>query len=515
MTRLEATADDAPDVEISPARRWIILITVTATTTLYAMTILIVAVVLPQMQGSLSATPDQIAWVMTFNILATVVVTPITGWFTSRFGWRNVMLYSMVGFTVATMLCGLAGSLESLVVYRIFQGGFGAPVVPLAQAIILSTFPRRQHSVATSIFGMGVVVGPIIGPYLGGYLTELYNWRWAFFMIVPMAIDGLLATWFFLHDGGRQRGVRLDWTGFVALAVALAALQLVLDRGERQDWFYSTEIILECGIGIAAFYIYLTHSMMTDRPFLNLGLLRDRNYTLGLIIVTVYGMLNFTPMVMLPPLLKGLGGYPESIIGTLLGFRGIGAVIGFASSAWVGRMDPRIGITAGYLIQAWSGWYMMGFNVQVSMFDVALTSTLQGVAVGLVWVPLTTATFATLDKRHLTETSAVYHLLRNVGSSVFISLSVFTLIHTSQINYSRLVQFVHPFNEVMRHPRYAEAFEIESIAGLARISAELVRQATMIGFINAFGLYTLACVVVLPLVFFIRVPKQGADATST
>lgn len=511
MTSLETTAAEASDVEISPARRWIILITVTAATTLYAMTILVVAVVLPQMQGSLSATPDQIAWVVTFNILATAVVTPMTGWLTGRFGWRNVMLYGMLGFSVATLMCGLAGSLESLVAYRILQGGFGAPIVPLAQAIILSTFPRRQHAVVTSIFGMGVVVGPIIGPYLGGYLTELHNWRWAFYMLVPMAVVGLVAVWFFLHDGGRRRGVRLDWTGFVALSAALAALQLVLDRGERLDWFDSPEIILEAGLGIVAFYIYLTHSLTTDRPFLDFKLLRDRNYALGLIIVTVYGMLNFTPMVMLPPMLKGIGGYPESIIGTLLGFRGIGAVIGFGSSAWVGRMDPRVGISVGYLLQAWSGWYMMGFNTEVSVFDVALTSTLQGISVGLIWVPLTTATFATLDKRHLPETSAVYHLLRNVGSSVFISLSVFVLIHTSQMNYSRLTQFIHPFNEAMRYPRYADAFEIESVTGLARISAELVRQASMIGFINAFGLYTLACVVVLPLVFFIRVPERGAE----
>ena len=503
------SAPETPRSEISPARRWIILATVVSATTLYAMNILIVSVVLPQMQGSLSATPDQIAWVLTFNILATAVVTPMTGWLTGRFGWRNVMLWGMIGFTIATVFCGLAGSLEALVLWRILQGGFGAPIVPLAQAVILDTFPRRQHAVVTSIFGMGVVVGPIVGPIYGGYLAELYNWRWAFFMLVPIGVVSIAAIWAFLHEGGRQRGVRLDWTGFLALSVALVALQLVLDRGERLDWFESVEIILEAGLGLAAFWVYLTHSVTADKPFLDLKLLRDRNYALGLIIVTVYGMLNFTPMVMLPPMLKDLGGYPESIIGTLLGFRGIGAVIGFFSSMWVGRMDPRIGITVGLLLQAWSGVYMMGFNMETTFLDVAFTSTLQGLSVGLIWVPLTTATFATLDKRFLPETSAVYHLLRNVGSSIFISLSVFTLVHTGQMNYARLTEFITPYNELLKYPGYSAGFDIDTVTGLARISAELVNQANMIGFINAFGLYTLACVIVLPLIPFVRPPRRG------
>ncbi len=497
--------------EMSVVRRWLLLVTVTMATTLYAMTILIVSVVLPQMQGSLSATPDQIAWVMTFNILATAVVTPLTGWLTARFGWRRVMLWGVMGFCISTVLCGLAGSLEALVLYRILQGGFGAPIVPLAQAVLLSIFPRRQHSLVTAIYGMGVVVGPIIGPIYGGYLSELYNWRWAFFMIVPIALTGFAGLWVFLHDGGRQERVRFDWTGFLALSVALGALQLVLDRGERLDWFASREIVIEAGLGIAAFYVYLVHSFLADRPFLDLRLLRDRNYALGLIIVTVYGMLNFTPMVMLPPMLKELAGYPESIIGTLLGFRGIGAVGGFFSAMWLGRLDPRIGMTLGYLLQAWSGWYMMGFNMEVTTFDVALTSTLQGLSVGFIWVPLTTATFATLDRRYLAETSAVYHLLRNVGSSIFISLSVFTLIRTSGMNYTRLTEFVSPYNELLRYPPFAEGFDVESMTGLAKLSAELTHQATMIGFLNAFGLYTFACLAVLPLILLVRVPKLASE----
>ncbi|MBT5496220.1 MAG: DHA2 family efflux MFS transporter permease subunit, partial [Alphaproteobacteria bacterium] len=266
-------------------RRWMIMAAITSSTTLYAMTILIVSVVLPQMQGSLSATPDQISWVMTFNILATAVVTPMSGWLAGRFGWRRVMLVSQAGFCIATFLCGIADSLESLVLYRIMQGAFGAPTIPLAQAIILDIFPRRQHSLVTSIFGMGVVVGPILGPIFGGYLTELYNWRYAFYMLVPLAAFGFFCLWVFLNDGGRRANIRFDWTGFLLLAASIASLQLVLDRGQRLDWLDSYEIILEIVIGCCAIYAFLIHSFMAERPFLDLRLLADRNYSFGLLIV--------------------------------------------------------------------------------------------------------------------------------------------------------------------------------------------------------------------------------------
>ena len=255
---------------LSAFRKWMLLVSVTLATTIYSMTVLIVSVVLPQMQGTLSATPDQISWVMTFNILATAVVTPVTGWLTSRFGWRKVMLTGVFGFCVATVLCGQADSLEALVFYRILQGGLGAPLVPLAQAVLLDSFERRQHGLVTSIFGMGVVVGPIIGPVFGGYLSELLNWRWAFYMIVPFGAAGFAGLWFFLRDGGREPGLKFDWTGFIALAFAISCLQLLLDRAERLDWFESTEIIVVAALGCFAFYIFIIHSLTSRSPLLDL-----------------------------------------------------------------------------------------------------------------------------------------------------------------------------------------------------------------------------------------------------
>lgn len=504
MTAIDQTAETP-----TAFRKWMLLVSVTLATTIYSMTVLIVSVVLPQMQGTLSATPDQISWVMTFNILATAVVTPITGWLTSSFGWRRVMLTGVFGFCVATVLCGQADSLESLVFYRVLQGGFGAPLVPLAQAVLLDSFERRQHGLVTSIFGMGVVVGPIIGPVFGGYLSELFNWRWAFYMIVPFGIAGFIGLWIFLRDGGRAYGTRFDWTGFIALAFSIACLQLLLDRGERLDWFESPEIIIEAALGCFAFYVFIVHSMTSRAPLLDLSLLRDRNYTVGLLIVLIYGMLNFTPMVMLPPMLKGIAGYPESVIGMLLSARGAGALLGFFLAVWVGKLDPRIGMIAGFGMLVWSGWYMMSFDMNVTSFDIGLTSAVQGFAVGILWVPLTIATFATMDKSKLAETMSVFHLLRNVGSSIFISLSVTILVRTSGINYARLTEFISPFNELLGFPQNTGSFDISGVSGLAAISIELDRQADMIGFLNAFGAFTFASALALPLVLLVRMPRTS------
>jgi DHA2 family multidrug resistance protein len=282
----------------SAARKLLILAVCILSATLYGTTLLVVSTVLPQMQGTLSAAPDEISWVVTFNILATAIATPISGWLAARFGTRNVMVWSMAAFTLATLMCGLAGSLESLVFWRILQGAFGAPSTPLTQSILLDTFERRHHGRVIGVFGFGVVLGPIVGPVIGGLMAELYSWRWAFFVLVPvgaLSVMGLAA--FLVHEPPRRQ-VRLDWTGFLALSVALSAIQLVLARGQRLDWFDSPEIVVETLIAGIALWIFVAHSLTSRAPFLNPRYLLDRNYSLGLLLVTTYGMLNFTPMVL-------------------------------------------------------------------------------------------------------------------------------------------------------------------------------------------------------------------------
>jgi DHA2 family multidrug resistance protein len=492
----------------TPLKRAFVLSMVTMATTLYGTTVLVVSVILPQMQGSLSATQDQIAWVMTFNILATAIATPTTGWLTARFGRRNVMIYCQAGFTAATLLCGLAESLETLVLYRIMQGALGAPLIPLAQATILDTYPKEQHGQATSIFGMGVVIGPVLGPMVGGYLADVYTWRYAFYMIVPVGMAATVGLYFLLADKGRRAGVKLDWTGFLALAIAIGCIQLMMDRGQRQDWFDSLEIVIEACLGVLAFYVFVVHSVTTAKPFLTPALLLDRNYALGLTIVLIYGMLNFTPMVLFPPMLQGLMGYPNSIIGELLGARGVGALAGFFSAMFVARIDPRIGMCIGMGIQAVSGMIMMTFDHNVPFDTVAFVGALQGLSVGLFWVPLTVASFRTLNPAYLAESSAIFHLLRNLGSSIFISLSVATVIRSRGENYSRMTEYASPFNENLN----AAGMTLDTVGGLAGISGEILRQASMLGYLNAFALYTAACLASVPLILMFKVAKRTPPA---
>ena len=488
---------------LSPLRRALILASVTLATTLYGTTVLVVSTVLPQMQGSLSATQDQIAWAMTFNIVATAIATPTTGWLNARFGRRQVMLWCMAIFGVATLGCGLAGSLEALVLFRVVQGAAGAPITPLAQAIVQDIYPRSRHGAVMSAFGMGVVVGPVIGPVLGGWLTDAYDWRWSFFMVAPVAAASWIAMWLALTDGGRRERARLDWTGFLALSLAVVCVQLMMDRGERRDWFQSTEIVLEACLAGLALYFFLAHSLTARQPFLNLKLLLDRNYALGLTIVAIYGMLNFTPMVMLPPMLQDLAGFPSAVVGELVAARGAGAILGFFLAIYVGKLDPRIGMSAGFVIMAASGWLMMQFDANVSWWDVALVSWMQGVAVGVTWVPLTVATFATLDRRYFPEASSVYHLMRNLGSSFFISVSVTVLVRTSGVNYGRLAEFVSPYNEALT------TIDIAGAAGLAALGGEVGRQAAILGYLNAFTAYTCVSLAALPLVLLLRIRRAA------
>ncbi len=490
-------------------QRGLILASATMATTLYATTILVVSVILPQMQGSLSATQDQIAWVVTFNILATAVATPMTGWLAGQFGRRQTMIYSQLGFMLSTLACGLAPNLEFLVVARIFQGAFGAPLVPLAQATILDSYPKDKQAFATSIFGMGVVIGPVIGPVLGGYLADLYNWRWAFYMIVPAAAVGLAGLLLFLPDSRARSPARLDWTGFLTLCVAVGAMQLMLDRGNRQDWFQSYEIVIEAGVAILALYLFVAHSLTSPRPFLNLKHLTDRNYALGLIFVTIYGMLNFTPMVLFPPMLQGLLGFPNQVIGELLGARGAGAIFGFFSAMWIGKLDPRIGLVLGCAVQLASGAWMMTFSLDVSFQHVALASAMQGFAVGVIWPPLTVASFRTIDPAYLAETSSIFHLLRNLGSSVFISLSVTTLVRSTTENYGRLTEFITPYNENLAAAVDAGAANLSAADGLARVSVGVARQAGMLGFLDAFTLYTAACVAIFLMIPLFKIRRTA------
>jgi MFS transporter, DHA2 family, multidrug resistance protein len=504
-------SDHAPQGPTTPARRIMIMFSIILGSTLYSTTLLIASTLLPQMQGAMSATQDEIAWVMTFNILATAVVTPMTGWLVARFGRRSVMVGSMALFSLFTYLCGAADSLESLVLWRILQGAAGAPVTPLSQTILFDVFPRRQHRLIMSIYGMTVVVGPVIGPALGGYMSDMYSWRWAFYGLVPVGLVSCIGLRLSMQpDPSRQR-VRLDWIGFLSLSAAISCLQLVLSRGQRLDWYESPEIWLETIAAIGTFYIFLAHSLTARVPFLNLRLLRDRNYAVGLALVGVFGMLNVTPMVLLPPLLQQHAGFPDTLIGQVLAARGLGATLGFFVAMFIGRLDPRIGMGIGFGLQVVSGLWLMSINLDVSLEILVANSILQGIAIGVIWVPLTIASFATLESRYWPEAMAVFHLMRNIGSSFFISLCVADIVRVTAQNYSRLSEMISPFNDRLALPWVMGGWSADTLSGLARLSKEIGRQAAMIGYLDAFAMYTGASAGAVLLVLLVR-RRRGARA---
>lgn len=508
MTSSELTAAREPSGGLT-LRHMAILATLTFVTILYSATVTIANVALPDIRGALSATQDQITWIVTANIVATAVATPLAGWLAGRFGVRRVILIAIAGFTVSSILCGAATSLGTLVLYRIGQGAFGAPLVPVSQAYLLRVFPKHLHTSAMAIWGMGAILGPIIAPTFGGYLSEIYGWRWVFFMIVPFGVIALLSVSVVITEKSELVRIRLDWIGFLTLSVAVTALQIMLDRGERNNWFDDWETIIEAGLAGLAFYVFIAHSLTAKQPFLNPRLLLDRNYALGLILVLSFGMLNFTPMVLIPPMLQDLQGYPQSIVGLLLATRGVGTLIGFTILFFGGKIDPRYPMVLGFVLQAVAGWYMAGFDVNATTFEVAWTSGLQGLGVGFVWVPMAVVTFATLDPRFIPQGSAVFHLLRNIGSSVFISMSVAVVLRGMRVNYVEMSGNLSPFNEALQLPQVMGHWSTETLPGLAAISAEIQRQALMIGYTNAFYFFTVTSVATIPLVLLLRVPKRG------
>lgn len=491
------------------ARQWLILGMVQLTTLLFGMSITLANVVLPQIKGAMSATQDQIAWVVTFNLVATAIATPVVGWLATRFGWRQMLVTSMCGFTFFSLMCGLAHDLESLVIYRIGQGLFGAPIMPMGQGILLATFPRALHPVVMMMWGVGAVFGPISGPVLGSIISDAYNWRGAFLMVVPPGIAATVLVWFALSPYTEQRVTKFDWTGFIALSIAIGCAQLMMDRGQRLDWFDSTEIILEALFGSIALWIFVAHCLTSRNPIVDPRLLQDRNFAVGLFLVFVMGMLSYTPIVLFPGLLNDLKDYPETLIGLLIAGRGLGNLCAFLIVVTATKRSPRLALAVGMAIQAASGWWMAQLDLNMTSSDVFLSNMLQGFGFGLAFTPMSVLAFATLPSQRVTEAMSLFHLMRNFGSSIFISASIVLLIRSTAQNYANMTEMITPFNRTLDLPGVAGQWSTQSLDGLVAISSEIHRQAAMIGYINAFYLFTIASALAVPLALLMRkVPKN-------
>jgi DHA2 family multidrug resistance protein len=500
--------NDEPAVyDLSPLGRLLVLFAVIGATTIYSSSILISSALLPKLQGAMGATQDEVSWTMTFNIIATAVVTPMTGWLSERFGRRNTMVWGAAVFGISTFFCGSASGLEELIFWRIIQGGAGAPLIPLGQAVLLDAYPRRQHNFIMAIFGMANMIGPSIGPTLAGEVSEAFGWRWAFWMIVPVAIGTVLLCRLAVPTRAEREEPRLDWSGFLTLSIAIICVQLIFSRGQRLDWFASTEIVATTFLAAVAFYMFLVHSLTVPRPFVRLSLFNDRNYALGMVLVFIFGMLNFAPVVLLPPLLQNHAGYPDTAIGVFIGWRGFGTLIGFFIAMLTARIDPRIMMMTGFLLQGFGGYQMMQFDLNVDETSLAIWSVVQGSGIGVTWVPMTIVTFYTLRQELRAEGMSMYHLVRNFGSSLFISIAVAEIVRATGSNYARMVETVSPYNKVWDMPWASGAWSIDSIEGLAKFSREITRQAVLIGNNNAFGMFVVVAFAAIPLCLLARLPK--------
>ncbi|MBT3532454.1 MAG: DHA2 family efflux MFS transporter permease subunit [Rhodospirillaceae bacterium] len=471
---------------------------------LLAMTVTIANVSLPQIQGSLSATRDQVAWVVTAYLVANAVGLPATGWLTDRFGSRRLIVWGTIGFSISTLLCAMAPNLETLVLLRAMQGLFGAPVMPLSMALVMAAYPRSQHGMVTSIFGIGVTIGPIIAPWLGGILTEDYGWRSVFYFCLPFAAMACLGVIMVIPKDRPQAMRRLDLRGFIFFSVAIACFQLMVDRGERNDWFDSVEIALECLAGVICLYLFVVHSLTWRQPYIDLRILANRDLVVGLLLVAAFGMLSYSPLVLLPNLLQNLRGYPEEMIGVLLAIRGLGMTLGFVFLLWGSRFDPRIWLALGFGGQIWAGWEMALFDINVTYFQLAWTGFISGLGIGFVWVPLTVITLGAVTPAQFPLVTSIFHLLRLFGSSVHISLSVALALRTSKISFAEIAERLQPGRPALWNMETA----IPSAQQAMPIVREIGRQAQMIGYLNAFMFFALTAVVAMPLILAVRPPRN-------
>ncbi len=495
--------------------RGAITVSIMLATIMQALDSTIANVALPHMQGSLSAASDTITWVLTSYIIAAAIMTPMAGWLSGRFGRKQVFLVAVAGFTVASMLCGTAESLTQMVIWRLLQGVFGAALVPLSQSVLLDINPREKHGSAMAIWGAGIMVGPILGPMLGGWLTDEYNWRWVFYITLPVGILAFLGIMAFLPHAARDADRPFDFFGFAMLSLGIGALQMMLDRGELKDWFSSTEILIEGALAVGGLYVFLTHSLTAEHPFLHPALFKDRNFVAGLVLIFVVGIILLATLALLPPMLQNLMNYPVITTGLVTAPRGVGTLLAMlAVGRLVNRVDSRLLMFLGLALTAYSLYEMMGYSLQMGEGPIIWAGMVQGVGLGFIFVPLSAVTFATLPSEFRTEAAGIYSLLRNVGSSTGISIVQTLLIQNTQINHATIAEHVTRYNPMLHFPQIVRFWDIHTTAGLAALNQEITRQAAMIAYIDDFKLMMIVTLAAIPMLLLVRKPARQPAAAA-
>jgi MFS transporter, DHA2 family, multidrug resistance protein len=495
------------------ANRGAITACVILATLMQALDSTIANVALPHMQGSVSASQDQINWVLTSYIAAAAIMTPPTGFLASRFGLKRLFLVAVAGFTAASMLCGIAQSIGEIVLFRILQGVFGAPLVPLSQSVLIGSYPRERQGFAMALFGLGVMAGPILGPVLGGWLTDNYSWRYVFYINLPVGLLTLAGLMVFLRETPRNAGEKLDWLGFGTLSVTIGALQILLDRGEQKDWFGSGEIWIEAIIAASAFYIFLVHTLTAEQPFVRLSLFRDRNFTAGTLFIAVVGLTYYASLALQPPYLQDLMGYPVVTAGLVMGPRGVGTMAAMlVVGRLTGRLDTRLLLGVGLGLTAWAFYVMTGWTPDVSQKAIVTVGLIQGAGLGFLFVPLSSVSLGTLPPQRRTEGAGIYNLARNIGSSLGISVVNALLTSNTQVNHAEIVAHVTPVNRGFEMPAISQLLNPLTAAGRAALDVVITQQAQIIAYIDDYKLLMIATLAMLPLlVVFRKATDKGSD----
>jgi DHA2 family multidrug resistance protein len=490
--------------------KWAITISVMLATIMNSLDTTIANVALPHIQGSVSASQDQVTWVLTSYIVAATIMTPMTGWLSGRIGRKQVFLVSILGFTLASMLCGMAGSLFQIVLFRLLQGLFGAALIPLSQAVLLDIWPKEQHGQAMAIWGMGAILGPIMGPALGGWLTDNLTWRWVFYINLPIGILAFLGVWTFISNNKHDIPKPFDFFGFGMLTLFIAAFQLVLDRGPTQDWLGSKEIWAEAIIAGTALYLFVVHSATAKNPFFDRALIRDRSFVIATVVGFFLGILLYSSMALLPSMLEGLMGYPVVTTGLVMMPRGLGAFIGmFAVGRLVGKIDSRLLVATGMVLMGSAAWMMSRFSLDMDATPLVVSAIIQGLGTSTVFVPLTTLAFASLNPIFRAEGSGVFTLVRNLGSSAGISIVEALQTNNVEVVHSGLASRFSPGDQTLS--MLPQALNPTTAAGAAALNNEITRQAAMVAYIDDFKLMLIITVCAAPLLLFLKAPKaQGA-----
>jgi DHA2 family multidrug resistance protein len=496
--------------DLSKTQRALVTVAVILAMLMQVLDTTIANVALPHMQTSLGASRETVSWVLTSYIVASAIAIPITGWLAERVGRKRLFVWSVIAFTIASLLCAAAQNLEEMVAFRVAQGVAGAFLVPLAQAVMFDINPPEKHGRAMAMFGAGVMIGPILGPVLGGWLTDSYNWRWVFLINLPIGIVATVMMLRFLPATPVEKR-RFDLFGFALLALALGGLQMMLDRGEQLDWFASWEIRIEAGLAVAGAWMFGVHMLTGRDPIFDPKMFRDRNFATGLLFMAVTGIMLLAGLALLPPLLQGLFGYSVLQSGFLTAPRGIGTLISMiVVGRLVGRIDARLLILTGLALMALSLWQMSGFSLDMDRRPIVVSGIIQGFALGFLFVPLNVIAFGTIDAKFRTTAASLLNLARNIGGSVGISVVTLLLARNLQVSHSDLASHITPYALPPINPAITRGLPPVTDTVVAMMDAEINRQALMIAYIDDFYLMMMVTLAAIPLLLLIRKGRTPA-----